>query len=68
MLLAFPWDQPVLEGEGEAPPMLPVAGDVGACGAVCGAALGMASLQIAGLEKKCCSVFRGGPPALLCEM
>lgn len=44
MLLAFPWDQPELEGEGEAPLILPMVGNVGACGAVCGAALGTGSL------------------------
>lgn len=35
VLLAFPWEQPELEGEGEAPLILPVVGGVGACGAVC---------------------------------
>lgn len=61
MQLAVPCDQPVLEGEGEAPPRLPAVGDVGACGAVCGAALGMGSLQISGLEKNVV-VFSEPPP------
>lgn len=35
MLPAFLWDQPVLEGEGEAPLVLPAVGSVGACGELC---------------------------------
>lgn len=61
MLLAFPWDQPELEGEGEAPLILPVVGSVGACGAVCGAALGTASLKISGLEENV-AVFSEAAP------
>lgn len=65
MLLAFPWDQLELEGEGEAPLILPAVGSIDAWGAVCGAALGTASLEISGPEKNVAVFSEAAPrPAL----
>lgn len=63
MLPGFPWDQAVLEGEGEAPLILPAVGSVAACGAVCGAALGTGSLEISGLEKNVAVFSETAPPS-----
>lgn len=69
VLLPFPWAQPVLQGEGEAPLVLPAVGSAGACGAACGAALGTARLEISALEKNVAVFSEAAPPpcSVKCE-